>query len=124
VGGSLGKGTIQNDYVVCPWHSWQFHRVTGEARPGIPVAVPQYELKEEDGDLYINRTALTKTKHAPHPKHPLTREIKREPGPLRVAGISTTVMNKDYPRYSTSEALLEESLEHAKANHGAETKII
>ena len=124
IGGPLGDGTIRNDYVVCPWHSWQFHRLTGEARPGILAAVPQYELKEEAGDLYVNLNAVTKTKYAPHPKHPLTREIRREPGPLRVAGISTTVMNKDYPRYSTSEALLEESLEHAKTNHGAETKLI
>ena len=23
VGGPLGKGTIQNDYVVCPWHAWR-----------------------------------------------------------------------------------------------------
>ncbi len=123
-GGPLGEGTIRNDYVVCPWHSWQFHRLTGEARPGIPAAVPQFELKEETGDLYINVAPLTKVKHAPHPQHPLTRELKREPGPLRVAGISTTVMNKDYPRYSTSEALLQESLNHAKTNHGAETKLI
>lgn len=124
VGGPLAKGTIRNDYVVCPWHNWQFHRLTGEARPGIPAAVPQYELKEEAGGLYVNLTALTRAKHAPHPQHPLTREIKREPGPLRVVGISTTVMNKDYPRYSTSEALLEESLRHAASKHGAETKLI
>ena len=38
VGGPLGNGAIQNDYVVCPWHSWQFHRLTGEARPGIPCS--------------------------------------------------------------------------------------
>jgi len=34
-GGPLTQGEIRNDYVVCPWHSWQFHRLTGEARPGI-----------------------------------------------------------------------------------------
>ena len=124
VGGPLGKGTIKSDYVVCPWHNWHFHRLTGEARPGIPAAVPQYEVKEEKGDLFINLNALTKAKHAPHPKHPLTRDIKREPGPLRVAGISTTVMDEKFPRHSTSELLLKESLDHAKAKHGAETKLI
>ncbi len=123
-GGPLGAGTVQNDFVVCPWHSWQFHRLTGEARPGIPAAVPRYDLKEEGGDLFVNLNAVTKAKRAAHPEHPLSRPIKREPGPLRVAGISTTVMNRENPRYSTSEALLRHSLDHAKAKHGAETKLI
>src|SRR5262245_48035657 len=52
-GGPLGEGTIRDGYVVCPWHHWMFHRVTGEARAGIPAAVPRYELKEESGELFI-----------------------------------------------------------------------
>ncbi len=123
-GGPLGNGTIKNDYVVCPWHNWHYHRLTGEGMPEYSIAVPRFELKEESGDLYINVVALTKAKHHHETPHPLSREIKREPGPLRVAGISTTVMNRHYPRYSTSEALLQESLDHAKAKHGAETKLI
>ncbi len=124
-GGPLGEGAIdKNDYVVCPWHNWHYNRITGEGMPGIPVAVPKYELKEENGDLYINVIPLTKSKLEGHPAHPLSREIKREPGPLRVAGISTTVMNNHYPRYSTSEALLQESLTHAASIHKAETKLI
>jgi multimeric flavodoxin WrbA/nitrite reductase/ring-hydroxylating ferredoxin subunit len=123
VGGPLGEGTIHNDYVVCPWHSWMFHRVTGEARPGIPAAVARFDLKEEAGQLWINPVPATKSKHAHHDPHPLTRAIKREPGPIRVAGISTTVMDKDFPRFSTSEALLIEALNGAKAG-GAETKLI
>jgi len=124
-GGPLGKGTLsEQDYVVCPWHSWQFHRMTGEARPGIPAAVPKFEVKEENGELFINLNALTQAKHAHHPAHPLSREIKRAEGPLRVAGISTTVMNQDFPRYSTSEELLKVSMEHAASKHGAETKLI
>jgi nitrite reductase/ring-hydroxylating ferredoxin subunit len=30
VGGPLGEGTLEGDYVVCPWHHWKFHRVTGQ----------------------------------------------------------------------------------------------
>lgn len=123
VGGPLGCGCVRDDYVVCPWHDWMFHRVTGEARPGIPAAVPGYELKEEGGDLYIDLASATPAKHAPHPKHPLTREIVRAPGPIRVAGISTTVMDKNSPRESTSEMLLQLALEHA-VTLGAETRLI
>ena len=123
VGGPLGKGTIQNDYVVCPWHAWMFHRETGEARPGIPAAVSRYALKEENGDLFFNPAALTPAKHAHHPPHPLSREIVRQPGKIRVAGISTTVMNRSQPRYSTSEALLGEALARA-AERGCETRLV
>ena len=34
VGGPLGEGTLSEDgFVVCPWHSWQFDRCSGSARP-------------------------------------------------------------------------------------------
>ncbi|MGQ0635187.1 MAG: Rieske 2Fe-2S domain-containing protein [Planctomycetaceae bacterium] len=123
VGGPLGEGTIQNDYVVCPWHQWMFHRISGEARPGIPAAVSRYELKEEAGQLLINLLPATAARHAPHPPHHLARDVHREPGPIRVVGISTTVMNEAAPRFSTSEALLETALAHAAAR-GAERRLI
>ncbi|MCX7824749.1 MAG: NAD(P)H-dependent oxidoreductase [Verrucomicrobiae bacterium] len=124
VGGPLGDGCVRDDYVVCPWHGWMFHRVTGEARPGIPAAVPRYELKVESGDLFIDLASATPAKHAPHPPHPLARDIVRKPGRIRVAGISTTVMDATLPRYSTSLALLEEALAHASSKLNAETQII
>jgi len=61
------NGTIQDGYVVCPWHHWMFHRLTGEARPGIPAAVPRYELKVEAGDLLINLVPVTSAKTRPAP---------------------------------------------------------
>lgn len=124
VGGPLGDGTLSDDgFAVCPWHNWQFHRLTGEARPGIPAAVPRHEVKVEKGELFINLTPASKRINAPHPAHALSREIKREPGPLRVVGISTTAMNQTFPRYSTSEDLLQVGLDHAKSE-GAKTKLI
>ncbi|MFN0055307.1 MAG: Rieske 2Fe-2S domain-containing protein [Planctomycetales bacterium] len=124
VGGPLGDGTLSDDgYVVCPWHHWQFQRFTGEARPGIPAAVPRHEVKVEQGELFVNLTPATQRIHAAHPSHPLNREIKREPGPLRVVGISTTAMNRQFPRYSTSEDLLQVALEQVR-QQGAETKLI
>jgi len=123
--GPLGKGCLNDaGYVVCPWHAWMFHHVTGEARPEIPAAVPRYEFKEEGGELFINPQPMTKAKHAPHPKSPLSRKDIRQPGPLRVLGLSTTIMNREAPsRYSTSEDLLNVALEHAKRS-GAETRLI
>ena len=34
VGGPLGEGRLDGDYIVCPWHNWKFHRCTGKGEPG------------------------------------------------------------------------------------------
>lgn len=123
VGGPLGNGTIEGDYIVCPWHYYRFHRKTGEGEPGFENdKVPAYKLKLEGDQLFVDISSRTERSRAPHPKHPLTRTPQREAGPLRIAGISTTVMDLKYPRPSTSEMLLEHSLAHAKSN-GYETRL-
>ncbi len=125
VGGPLSRGKLKEDYVVCPWHHWKFHRLTGEGEPGYEEdKVPAYKVKEEGGRLYIDKESGTKRNHLPKTPHPLTRRIERKEGPIRVVGISTTVMDPDYPRYSTSEALLEDALSYAAKELGAETNLI
>jgi nitrite reductase/ring-hydroxylating ferredoxin subunit/multimeric flavodoxin WrbA len=122
--GPLGDGTLDGEYVVCPWHHWKFHRSTGEGEPGFEEdRVPRHELREENGRLFVNTTPVTQRHKAPHERHPLERPVVREPGPIRVLGLSTTAMDAKFPRYSTSDALLEIALAHA-GSLGAETKLI
>jgi len=73
--------------------------------------------------LLVNLAAATKRSRKPHDPHPLEREPKREAGPLRIAGISTTVMDGGRPRFSGSDHLLECALK-AAAETGAETRMI
>ena len=55
VGGPLGQGRLDGEYIVCPWHNWQFHRKTGVGQPGFEEdQVPQYDLKIENDNLLIN----------------------------------------------------------------------
>jgi multimeric flavodoxin WrbA/nitrite reductase/ring-hydroxylating ferredoxin subunit len=123
-GGPLGEGRLKGDYIVCAWHNWKYHRKTGKGEPGFEAdRVPRYELRERDGHLYVNLESATKRHKVPHPRHPLERPLKREPGDVRVVGISTTVMDEKNPRYSTSDALLTAAIEHA-AELGASTKLI
>ena len=125
VGGPLGKGRLDGDFIVCPWHNWKFHRIQGIGEPGFEQdRVPQYELKIENDNLLINLEPKTQRHKTPHPPHPLSRPIKREDGPIRVVGISTTAMDAKNPRYSTSDKLLEVALDHAKNNLGAQTMLI
>src|SRR5262245_40117635 len=123
--GPLGDGTLDGDYVVCPWHHYKFHRQTGEGEPGYEAdRVPRHDLEVRGGRLWIDLQPASKRGRLHHPPHALEREIVREPGPLRVLGISTTAMDPAHPRYSTSAALLQTALEHARTSLGAETQRI
>jgi multimeric flavodoxin WrbA/nitrite reductase/ring-hydroxylating ferredoxin subunit len=125
VGGPLGKGKLSEDYVVCPWHNWKFHRITGFGEPGFEDdRVPRYRLKIEKNDLYIDLNPTTTRNKLPHPSHPISREPVRTSGPIRVVGISTTIMDKQNPRYSTSEKLLKIALEYAKNDLNCNTMLI
>jgi len=125
VGGPLGKGHLDGSYIVCPWHNWKFHHETGIGEPGFEQdQVPQYDLKIEKDELWINIEAKTKRQKTPHPPHPLSRAVKREDGPVRVVGLSTTAMDAKNPRYSTSDKLLEIALDYAKKELGVQTMLI
>jgi len=125
VGGPLGEGTLEGDYVVCPWHGWKFHRATGEGEPGFEEdRVPRHVVRVEGGRVLVARDAATQRSKKPHEPHPLARRAGREPGPIRIAGISTTAMNRDLPRFSTSDELLGAALDHARDALGCETRLL
>jgi multimeric flavodoxin WrbA/nitrite reductase/ring-hydroxylating ferredoxin subunit len=125
VGGPLGRGALAGEYVVCPWHHYKFHRCTGEGEPGYEAdRVPQFALRVENGRLLLNPKPVTSRSKLPHAPHPLARKPEREPGAIRVLAISTTAMDDEYPRYSTSEMLLQTALDSAQANLGAETRLL
>jgi len=123
-GGPLADGRIDGEYLVCPWHNWKYHCRTGLGEPGFEAdAVPRYDLRVENGHLFVSERPVTKRTHAVHAPHPLARKIERAPGPVRVVGISTTNMDTANPRYSTSDELLGVAMEHAKTLE-AETQTI
>src|ERR1039457_5992875 len=67
VGGPLGQGRLDGNYVVCPWHNWKFHRVTGIGEPGYTDnAVPSHEVKVKSGRVLVRATASTPGKKKPH----------------------------------------------------------
>ena len=124
-GGPLGEGRLDGDYVVCPWHYWKFHRRTGQGEPGYEEdAVPAYEVKVVSGRVLVRAKPASPRSRKPHAPHPLARTPVREPGPIRVLGISTTAMTAGEPRYSTSEDLLDSALAHARDKLACETRLL
>jgi hypothetical protein len=83
-----------------------------------------YELKIESRDLFVNGVPLTERNYLSNSPHPLSKILKREPGEIRVAGISTTAMNRKKPRKSTSEKLLEVAIGYAKEELRLQTIMI
>lgn len=125
IGGPLGEGRLDGDYVVCPWHYWKFHRHTGQGEPGYEGdCVPGYSLMIDGGRLYVDLASATKRKKVVKTPHPLARPIVRAEGPIRVLGLATTAMTVDQPRYSASDALLEVALGYAREQLEADTRLI
>jgi nitrite reductase/ring-hydroxylating ferredoxin subunit/multimeric flavodoxin WrbA len=123
-GGPLGEGRLDGDYIVCPWHNWKFHRCSGSGEPGFEEdRVPAYPVKVENGRVLVNLAAGTRRTKKPHEPHPLSRAVERAPGPLRLAGVATSAMDADNPRFSGSDHLLDHALT-AAAGLGAETRLI
>ncbi len=82
VGGPLGKGRLDGDYVVCPWHYWKFHQKTGKGEAGYEQdQVPAYPTKIENGRLYVDLSSATIGKKQPHEPHPLACPVVRQAGP-------------------------------------------
>ena len=52
-GGPLGQGQIHDGRVVCPYHLWEFDCTTGEYDYDPTKRVPTFEVKVEDGDIYL-----------------------------------------------------------------------
>ena len=122
-GGPLGEGTLDDGYVVCPWHYWKFHHATGKGEPGYEEdAVPAYPVRVQDGRVWVDLGGASPRTRRPHPPHALARPVERAPGGPRVLGISTTAMDPRHPRYSTSDALLRAALDHAREARGLPTR--
>lgn len=123
-GGPLAEGSLEGPCLVCPWHHWKYDRLTG-CLPNRAAGVAAYDVEVRQGRVFVD-TASGRADNPPVSlaQHPLERPVVRDAGPIRVAGISTTVMNREHPRYSTSERLLRVALDQASSALGAETRVL
>lgn len=135
MGAPLKQGRLKDDGCVeCPWHYWQFDHKTGEAKNKSyePLANcggknASYSLKIENDIVYVDlETENERVKPNYNPAMDVARAVvsTRPLGKLRILAISTTPMDKNHPRYSTSENLLKSALAKAGQELDAETQFL
>lgn len=52
-GGPLAEGSIENGYLRCPWHGWDFDPLTGKPPGGYDDGVGTYPVEVRDDGVYI-----------------------------------------------------------------------
>lgn len=53
-GGPLGQGTLSGNFVVCPWHGWEFDCRTGANDLDEDLQVATYPVVVQNGDILID----------------------------------------------------------------------
>lgn len=125
-GGPLSEGRLHGELVMCPWHAWEYSVITGKGPAGYDEEqVPVYAVEERTDGVYLKLPPEMPRHLLKHKPSHLLEAHPRPPGaPPRVLGISTTAMDDVNPRFSTSDALLDHALVHARDDRGAETQLI
>jgi pyruvate oxidase len=52
-GGPLGEGSIENGWLRCPWHGWDFHPTTGKPPGGFDDGVETFPVEVRDDGIYV-----------------------------------------------------------------------
>ena len=53
-GGPLGEGSIENGWLRCPWHGWDYHPCTGKPPEGFDDGVETHEVEVRDDGIYVS----------------------------------------------------------------------
>ena len=66
-GGPLGQGFVDGPQVSCPWHNWTFDVTTGENVASADLKVARYEVRVEDGQVWVQSRMrnMTRSHFAP-----------------------------------------------------------
>jgi pyruvate oxidase len=52
-GGPLGEGSIENGYLRCPWHGWDYCPLTGKPPGGYDDGVETYPIEVREDGVYV-----------------------------------------------------------------------
>ncbi|TFG52765.1 MAG: thiamine pyrophosphate-binding protein [Gemmatimonadales bacterium] len=80
-GGPLGEGSIENGWLRCPWHGWDYDPLTGKPPGGYSDGVATYPVEVREDGIYVGF----------HEERPHTRTVSDVMAETMVAWGITTV---------------------------------
>jgi thiamine pyrophosphate-dependent acetolactate synthase large subunit-like protein/nitrite reductase/ring-hydroxylating ferredoxin subunit len=60
-GGPVGEGSIENGWLRCPWHGYDYDPLTGRPPEGFTDAVTAYDVDERDDGIFVRLPARAET---------------------------------------------------------------
>src|SRR5207249_2251031 len=80
-GGPLCEGQVHGEFVMCPWHGWEYSLLTGKGPEGYGEdAAAVFAVDERSDGVYLQTPPTTPRKVIKHEPHPLSREVARPAG--------------------------------------------
>ena len=61
-GGPLGEGTIEDGWLICPWHGYEYDPLTGEPPEGYGDVATPLPLSERDGAIAVGVPVVVKSR--------------------------------------------------------------
>src|SRR5437762_336419 len=108
-GGPLSEGRLHGEFVMCPWHAWEYSVITGKGPEGYDEEqVPSFAVEEREDGVYGQTPPVMPRRLVKHkPSHLLEVHPKPAGAPPRVLVISTTATDDVHLRFSTYYAMIE-----------------
>ena len=61
-GGPLGEGTIEDGWLICPWHGYEYDPLTGEPPDGYEDAPTAFPLREDGGAVEVGLPVVARSR--------------------------------------------------------------
>src|SRR5882724_6138111 len=67
-GGPLSEGRLHGEFVMCPWHAWEYSVITGKGPEGYDEEqVPVFAVEERDDGVYVRTPPVMPRRLVPSP---------------------------------------------------------
>src|SRR5438874_4123955 len=85
-GGPLSEGRLHGEFVMCPWHAWEYSVITGKGPEGYDEEqVPVFAVEEREDGVYAQTPPVMPRRLVKHkPSHLLEVHAKPAGAPPRV----------------------------------------